>query len=348
MLLKWFSFNLEIPNKYHSKMKTIKFIILLLPFLCFSQQENIKALDINLTNYEYPFPVQFLELSNQQQNLKMAYIDIKPEKYNNKNIVLLHGKNFNGAYWETTIKALTKEGFRVIVPDQIGFGKSSKPDHFQYTFQQFAQNTKKLLDHLGIEKTTILGHSMGGMLATRFALMYPETTEKLVLENPIGLEDWKLIVPYKPVDWWYESELKQNYQNIKSYQMANYYDGKWNADFQKWAELGAGWTSAPDYAKVAWNSALMYDMIFTQPVLYEFKNIKSPTLLIIGTRDKTAIGKPLVSEEIRKTMGNYLELGKKTQKAIPNSNLVEVPNTGHLPHIESFDQFIKPLIVFLK
>ena len=329
-------------------MRKIKFILLLLPFLCFSQQENIKALDINLANYEYPFSVQFLELNNQRQNLKMAYMDIKPDHYNNKTIVLLHGKNFNGAYWETTIKALTKEGYRVIVPDQIGFGKSSKPDNFQYTFQQLAENTKKLLDHLGIEKTTILGHSMGGMLATRFALMYPETTEKLVLENPIGLEDWKLVVPYKPVDWWYESELKQNYQNIKSYQMANYYDRKWNADFQKWAELGAGWTTAPDYARVAWNSALMYDMIFTQPVLYEFKNIKSPTLLIIGTRDKTAIGKPLVSEEVRKTMGNYLELGKKTQKAIPNAKLVEVPNTGHLPHIESFDQFIKPLIAFLK
>lgn len=329
-------------------MKTIKLLILLLPLFCFSQQEKIKQLDINLTNYEYPFPVQFLELSNQRQYLKMAYMDIKPDNYNNKNVVLLHGKNFNGAYWETTIKALTKEGFRVIVPDQIGFGKSSKPDNFQYSFQQLAENTKKLLDHLGIEKTTILGHSMGGMLATRFTLMYPETTEKLVLENPIGLEDWKLVVPYKPVDWWYESELKQNYQNVKSYQMANYYDGKWNADFQKWAELGAGWTTAPDYARVAWNSALMYDMIFTQPVLYEFKNIKSPTLLIIGTRDKTAIGKPLVAEEVRKTMGNYLELGKKTQKAIPNAKLVEVANTGHLPHIESFDQFIKPLIVFLK
>ena len=92
----------------------------------------------------------------------------------------------------------------------------------------------------------------------------------------------------------------------------------------------------------------MYDMIFTQPVLYEFKNIKSPTLLIIGTRDKTALGKQLVSEEVKKTMGNYAELGKKTQKKIPNSKLVEVANTGHLPHIESFDQFIKPLIVFLK
>lgn len=329
-------------------MKKIQIILLLLPLLCLAQQENIKALDINLTNYEYPFPVHFLELNNQRQPLKMAYMDIKPDNYNNKNILLLHGKNFNGAYWESTIKALTKEGFRVIVPDQIGFGKSSKPDHFQYTFQQLAANTKKVLDHLGIQKTTILGHSMGGMLATRFTLMYPETVEKLVLENPIGLEDWKLVVPYKPVEWWYESELKQNYEAIKKYQMENYYDGKWNADFQKWAELGAGWTTAPDYPKVAWNSALLYDMIFTQPVLYEFKNIKSPTLLIIGTRDKTALGKQLVPEEVRKTMGNYMELGKKTQKAIPNAKLVEVPNTGHLPHIESFDSFIKPLIVFLK
>lgn len=329
-------------------MKKIQIILLLLPFLCIAQQENIKALDINLTNYEYPFPVHFLELNNQRQPLKMAYMDIKPDNYINKNIVLLHGKNFNGAYWETTIKALAKEGFRVIVPDQIGFGKSSKPDHFQYTFQQLAENTKKVLEHLGIQKATILGHSMGGMLATRFALMYPETAEKLVLENPIGLEDWKLVVPYKTVEWWYESELKQNYEAIKKYQMENYYDGKWNPDFQKWAKLGAGWTTAADYSKVAWNSALLYDMIFTQPVLYEFKNIKSPTLLIIGTRDKTALGKPLVPEEVRKTMGNYMELGKKTQKAIPNAKLVEVPNTGHLPHIESFDSFIKPLIVFLK
>ena len=329
-------------------MKKLKLILLILPFLCFSQQEKIKALDINLSNYEYPFPVKFFELNNQRQLLKMAYMDITPSNYNHKNIVLLHGKNFNGAYWETTIKALTKEGFRVIVPDQIGFGKSSKPESFQYTFQQFAENTKKLLDHLGIEKTAILGHSMGGMLATRFILMYPETAEKLVLENPIGLEDWKLVVPYKTVDWWYENELKQNYEAIKKYQMANYYDGKWNANFQKWAELGAGWTTSPNYNIVAWNSALMYDMIFTQPVLYEFKNIKSPTLLIIGTRDKTALGKPLVSEEVRKTMGNYAELGKKTQKAIPDAKLVEIANTGHLPHIESFDSFIKPLIVFLK
>jgi len=314
----------------------------------FAQTENLQWLDIELSNYEYPFPVATLNLKIQEQDLKMAYMDVKPKNYNGKNIVLFHGKNFNGAYWKTTIEALTNEGYRVIVPDQIGFGKSSKPLHFHYTFQQLAQNTKTLLDTLKVEKTAILGHSMGGMLATRFALMYPDVTEKIILENPIGLEDWKLKVPYKPVEWWYKNELKKSFEGIKNYQLVNYYDNKWKPEYDQWVNLLAGWTLNSNYNTIAWNNALTYDMIFTQPVVYEFKNITAPTLLIIGTRDRTALGKPLVTEEVRKTMGLYSELGKKTQKAIPNSELVEIENIGHLPHIEKFESFIKPLIKFLE
>ena len=314
----------------------------------FAQTENLQWLDIELSNYEYPFPVATLNLKIQEQDLKMAYMDVKPKNYNGKNIVLFHGKNFNGAYWKTTIEALTNEGYRVIVPDQIGFGKSSKPLHFHYTFQQLAQNTKTLLDTLKVEKTAILGHSMGGMLATRFALMYPDVTEKFILENPIGLEDWKIKVPYKPVEWWYKNELKKSFEGIKNYQLVNYYDNKWKPEYDQWVNLLAGWTLNSNYNTIAWNNALTYDMIFTQPVVYEFKNITAPTLLIIGTRDRTALGKPLVTEEVRKTMGLYSELGKKTQKAIPNSELVEIENIGHLPHIEKFESFIKPLIKFLE
>lgn len=316
--------------------------------LLIAQSNDLQWLDIELSNYEYPYTVSVLPLNIQGQPLKMAYMDIQPEKYNGKNIVLIHGKNFNGSYWKTTIEALSKEGFRVIVPDQIGFGKSSKPEYFHYTFQQLAQNTKSLLDALDIDKSAILGHSMGGMLATRFALMYPETTEKLILENPIGLEDWKLKVPYKPVEWWYENELKKSYESIKQYQLISYYDNKWKPEYDQWVNLLAGWTLNSDYKKIAWNAALTYDMIFTQPVVYEFKHITSPTLLIIGTRDRTALGKPLVSDEVRKSMGLYDELGKRTQKEIPNSQLVEIENVGHLPHIESFNAFINPLIAFLK
>ncbi|WP_276166652.1 alpha/beta fold hydrolase [Zobellia alginiliquefaciens] len=329
-----------------------KIYILLLVTIAFqftnAQSEELQWLDIELANYEYPLPVSDITVNNQKQTLKMAYMDVQPDDYNGKNVLLLHGKNFNGAYWKTTIDALTKEGFRVVVPDQIGFGKSSKPDHFHYTFQQLAQNTKSLLDSLSISKTAILGHSMGGMVATRFALMFPDTTEKLILENPIGLEDWKLKVPYKPVEWWYKNELKKDYESIKKYQLESYYDNKWKPEYDQWVNLLAGWTKNADYEKIAWNAALTYDMIFTQPVVYEFKNIEAKTLLIIGTRDRTALGKPLVSEEVRKTMGLYSQLGKTTQERIPNAQLVEIDNIGHLPHIESFERFIKPLVQFLK
>lgn len=331
-------------------MKASISILFLQFFFIFSygQVYKLENLDINLENYTYPFSVSYLDIDNQNQQLKMAYMDVKPSIPNGKTILLLHGKNFNGAYWETTINALTNAGYRVIVPDQIGFGKSTKPLNFQYTFQQLALNTKTLLDHLSIPQTAVLGHSMGGMLATRFALMYPETTEKLILENPIGLEDWKLNVPYMPISWWYENELKSNFEDIKKYQESNYYDGKWNDDFDRWAKLLAGWTLNKDYKIIAWNAALTYDMIFTQPVFYEFKNISNPTLLIIGDRDKTAIGKPLVSEEVRARMGNYKQLGKSTKDLIPNAQLVELEDVGHLPHIEAFERFIEPLIKFLE
>lgn len=312
------------------------------------QAQQIPAQDITLSQYKYPFPVHFLKIQIQGQPLQMAYMDVQPSRPNGKTIVLLHGKNFCGAYWDTTAADLSNNGYRVIIPDQVGFGKSSKPAHLQYSFQQLAQNTKALLDTLHISKTAILGHSMGGMLAARFALMYPEVTEKLILENPIGLEDWKIKVPYQSVDKWYKAELQQNYEKIKQYMMDSYYAGKWSPAYDKWAQLQASWTSNPDYSVVAWNSALTYDMIFTQPVLYEFENIQAPTLLIIGQRDRTALGKANVPEDVRKTMGNYPELGNNAAKKIPHATLVPIQGVGHIPHIEAYAHFIAPLLKFLQ
>ena len=329
------------------KSKIFILSLLILPLLIQAQKSSLQNLDINLSQVTYPFEVHFLKLHIQNQDLQMAYMDIQSDKPNHKSIVLLHGKNFNGSYWETTIRELVKNGFRVIVPDQIGFGKSSKPAHFQYSFQQLAYNTKSLLDTLGISQTAVLGHSMGGMLATRFALMYPETTQKLILENPIGLEDYGQMVPYQTVDQWYKSELAQDYDKIKQYQLSYYYDNKWKPEYDQWVNQLAGWTINKEYSLVAWNAALTTDMIFTQPVVYEFPLLKCPTLLIIGTRDRTALGKALAPAEVQKTMGLYNELGKKTQQKIPQARLVEIENIGHLPHIESFELFIQPLLKFL-
>ena len=313
-----------------------------------AQNNSPVALGIQLEGYQYPFPVQYISLSIQGQHLKMAYMDVKPEHPNGHTVMLLHGKNFCGAYWAQTAKRLSDQGFRVIVPDQIGFGKSSKPATLQYTFQLLAQNTKAILDTLHIEKVDLLGHSMGGMIATRFALMFPERIEKFILEDPLGLEDWKLKVPYQSIDKNYEAEIKQNYESIKKYQLNSYYDGKWKPEYDEWVNIMAGWTRSPDYPRMAWNAALTTDMIFTQPVCYEFQNIMAPTLLIIGQRDRTAIGKDLVSKEVKETMGNYPALGKLTQQKIKGSKLIELENVGHLPHIEALERFIEPLLAFLK
>lgn len=321
---------------------------LLMASVAGAQAPSVKPLDIDLTDYQYPYPVQFITLTIQGETLKMAYMDVKPANPNGHVIMLLHGKNFNGAYWGQTAGVLAENGYRVIIPDQVGFGKSSKPLHMQYSFQLLCQDTKAILDSLGIQKIYLLGHSMGGMVATRFALMYPETVEKFILENPIGLEDWKAKVPYQSIDVWYQSELKQNYNSFKQYEEESYYHGTWKPEYDKLLEPEVGWTLSKDYNRIAWNSALTYDMIFTQPVCYEFENIKAPTLLIIGQLDRTAMGKNLVSENVRKTLGNYPVLGKLTHEKIKGSKLVELNGLGHVPHIEAFDRFIQPLLEFLK
>ena len=144
-------------------------------------------------------------------------MDVQPQGGGNgKTVLLLHGKNFFGAYWRDAIEFLTKNGYRVIVPDQIGFGKSSKPN-IHYSIHGLATNIKKLLDTLGVKEVAVIGHSMGGMLATRFALMYPETATRLVLENPIGLEDYRRFVPYVSVDEQYRNELNATPENIRNY-----------------------------------------------------------------------------------------------------------------------------------
>jgi pimeloyl-ACP methyl ester carboxylesterase len=311
------------------------------------QGNSVVPMGLCLENYPYPYPVTYITLKIQRQELKMAYMDVQPQKANGRTVLLLHGKNFNGAYWGHTAKELAARGFRVIVPDQIGFGKSSKPDTLQYTFQLLAAATRTVLDNAGVGKAVVLAHSMGGMVGTRFVLSYPDRVEKFILEDPIGLEDWKLKVPYPGMDAWFEQELNQNYDSLKKYELESYYHGTWSAAYDEWLNIYAGWMLSPEYSRIAWNSALTYDMIFTQPVCYEFGGIWAPSMLIVGKLDRTALGKNLVPASVAQTMGNYPELGRITAAKIPNCRLVEMEGVGHVPHVEVFDQFLETVLSFL-
>lgn len=128
-------------------------------------EKSLTGFDAVLSGYNYPFPVSSYAFETQGQKLQMSYMDIKPGTEVKKTVVMFHGKNFGGFYFEPIVKELVSKGFRVIVPDQIGFGKSSKPEHFQYSFQLLARLTDDLLKQLGAQEFTLVGHSMGGMLA---------------------------------------------------------------------------------------------------------------------------------------------------------------------------------------
>ncbi|MGV3525466.1 MAG: alpha/beta fold hydrolase [Candidatus Sericytochromatia bacterium] len=301
-----------------------------------------------LAGFDYPFPVQQLQLEMPHGTETMAYMDVQPRRPNGKSVLLLHGKNFNGAYWEATARALTQAGYRVVIPDQIGFGKSSRPTEMPYSFQLLARHTAQLLAHLKLEKVTVTGHSMGGMLATRFALMYPAQTEKLVLINPIGLEDWKAKgVPYQPLEAAIASEKNQTPEKLQAYQQQNYYGGTWSPAYARWLAPLVLQLNSPALPQIAWNAALTAEMIFTQPVVYELPLLRVPTLLIIGQRDRTAIGRERAPAALRERLGNYPELGKAAARAIPNAQLAELDDVGHLPQIEAFPRFWQAYQAFL-
>lgn len=298
-----------------------------------------------LERFPYPYEVKRFPLQTQGQALEMAYMDIQPARANGRTAVLLHGKNFCGATWIDTIEALSREGYRVVVPDQIGFCKSSKPNAYHYSFHQLAHNTRALLDSLKIDRSVVVGHSMGGMLAARYALQFPQATHALVMVNPIGLEDWKAKgVPYRPVEQWYQQELKTSAEGIKKYQLATYYANKWRPEYDKWVEMSAGMYTGEGKAVVAWNQALTYDMIYTQPVVYEFGQISSPTLLMIGEQDNTAPGKDGAPPAVAKTLGDYKALGPATAQAIPGAKLVTFPDLGHSPQVQDSARFHERLV----
>lgn len=172
-------------------MQRLLLLVLLFSVLPFAVANDVPAYDKRLSTLTYPFPLKTFNISSQGIDLEMNYMYLQP-KGDKPVVTLLHGKNFNGAYWQQTAKYLQSLGFGVLIPDQIGFGKSSKPVNYQYSFASLAANTHALLRALNIDETIVVGHSMGGMLASRFALLFPEATEKLVLINPIGLENYLL------------------------------------------------------------------------------------------------------------------------------------------------------------
>jgi len=173
------------PSRHRRKACVV--LLLLAPLTAFAAEPPAEPPDhwgptaVDYSNVPYPHPVEFLDLELFGEDLRMAYMDVPARgDANGRTVVLFHGMNFFAAAYAATIDALADAGFRVLAVDRLGFGRSSKP-LIPYDLHVPAHNTRLLLDNLGIERAAIVGHSMGGMVATRFAATYPGVTSHVVM-----------------------------------------------------------------------------------------------------------------------------------------------------------------------
>lgn len=307
---------------------------------------TVAPLGANLERFAYPLPVSWHETTSQSVPVRMAFLDVKPATTpNGRTIMLLHGKNFCAATWAHTATALAAKGYRVIVPDQIGFCKSSKPASYQYSFHSLAELTRGLIDAAGARKVILVGHSTGGILGVRFALMHPARVEHLVLLNPLGLNDTLAQgVPYADLGQLRREEANTSAASIKAYQQRVYYDGDWKPAYDRWVAMLAGQYASADGDIVRDAQARLSDMIQTQPIAAELPNLRVPVTLIIGQRDRTAFRATAAPKAVRAQVQTVPQAAETAVKLIQGARLVRLDGLGHSPQVEAPARFEQSLL----
>lgn len=320
---------------------------LLTPLPAFAS-ESLQPLGTDLERFVYPWPVQRMLVAIGLEQGQMSYMDVSPTaRANGRTVVLLHGKNFCGATWESTAKSLAANGYRVLIPDQVGFCKSSKARSAQYSFAMMADFTHRMMQRAGVERAAIVGHSTGGMLAMHFALLHPEAAERLVLVNPLGLNDVVAEgVPYTPLDKLIAAERAKDCDRMKQYQLQTYYHGVWEPRYDKWVAMLAGQYATDDDDTVEIAQAKTTEMILTQPVSQHLARLTLPVTLMIGMRDTTSFGKEQAPEAIKPRLRTVPQVAAEAAAKM-RAQLIRFPNYGHSPQVEAPREFEARLLEVL-
>lgn len=313
-----------------------------------SAQTQPKAYGIALEGYAYPFPVQYLDLEIQHHGARLAYMDVAARGVaNGRAILLFHGRNFPVSYFAPLIDALANAGYRVIAPDQINFGKSSKFDDVAVNFDAMATHMAALLETLKLEKLDLIAHSMGNMAAIRFARTYPTKVNKLVLYGPVGLEDYRLYVPPVPRERLLEQEAKLGAEAYYNQLVTTYGLTLSREEIWPFVEIREGMKSSAEWQR--WVAAFVssYYAMWGQPVVYELPLVEKPVLFLVGSKDRTAPGRGFAPPELRDKMGLIAARAKEIAPIMKRARVEVFENIGHLIHLEAKDAFNASVLKFL-
>jgi len=288
-------------------------------------------ISINLEEIEYPHPVSHMNLTVYGQDVRIAYMDVAPAGPPNGRVaMLLHGGSYYSWYWKDQIEALTDAGFRVVAKDRLGWGRSSKPV-VPYSLSLHASNMAALLDHLGIAEAAVVGHSMGGQIATRFAFLYPDRTSHMVLVNPIGLTDNRAGRGFQPASLEVDAEpdLQAAYEADVRTDMNRYV--VWKPEYLEHLRIRHGVRLSSEWPRLALVNQLGGNLRGIDTVVNDWPHIATKSMVLAGEEDGP----------------NYPELARRAAEALQNGELVLFPGVGHNPHEEVPELVNAELIRFL-
>ena len=119
------------------------------------------------------------------------YTNHAPIGASNGTAIFIHGSGQGASGWSNfkhNVSAFQEAGYRCIVYDQWGYGKTSKPQDVDHTLDFFVDGLVSLMDSADVANAVLVGNSLGGAVALGLALRHPERVEKLILMAPGGIE----------------------------------------------------------------------------------------------------------------------------------------------------------------
>jgi pimeloyl-ACP methyl ester carboxylesterase len=183
------------------------------------------------------------------------------------------------------------------------------------------------------------------MLAIYFARIYPDMTAALVLENPIGLEDYRGAIPPQTLATLFATEMAQTPDSYRTFMKAFF--AAWTPEREGLVDLFARILKSGEYPRYARASALTYEMIYEQPIRHELHLLAMPVLLIIGQSDRSVFFRRYARPEDIKQLGDWPALGRAAVKELADGQLVEIDGAGHVSHLERPQEFLGALTKFL-
>lgn len=286
-----------------------------------------------VTTWKYPFDVHYADVSDR---IRLAYVD---EGTGPETLVFIHGLGSNLQAWQQSVVGL-RQHYRCIALDLPGYGKSSQGD-YAFGMAFFADQVAALIEKLGLEKVTLVGHSMGGQVAITLALRRPAYLQRLVLAAPAGLETFSaenrvFFATYVRPEIIRATTVPQIEANFAM----NFYEMPEDARFMVEDRLEMRKdTQAYDYYSEMIPRCVL--AMLDEPVAGRLEALQVPTLLVFGRQDQLIPNKFLHPEL---TVEAVAETGAQ---AIPGAKLLFLEQAGHFVQWDQADAFNQAVRTFI-